>query len=339
MNDKSVNLLEKYDITVNRTSKGRGTIVCEAEEGKFVLKEYTGKKEKLELLDKLQNKINPIIKTDTLVRNKEGELWVQDVDESIYILKQNVDGRECSYKNEEDLNVAFKTMAQIHLTFRDISNSEDDLELPIYYYVDEMEKHTIECKHVYNYLRKLKTKTDFERALLKEYGYFMDKAIDVTKRACKQPREKYEDNIRLNGLYCHGDFQYHNIFTVSDLDNTKSRNGRQMSVCGITNFEHFAHDSGIKDIYLMLRKICEKNDWAIQKALKLLDIYQDIRPINDIEWESLKLRMEYPEKFWKIINFYYNSRKSWIPNRNYEKFEKLLEQERNKEEFINSVFG
>ena len=46
MNDKSLNVLEHYDISVNKTFKGRGTIICETDAGKFVLKEYKGKTEK-----------------------------------------------------------------------------------------------------------------------------------------------------------------------------------------------------------------------------------------------------------------------------------------------------
>lgn len=33
MNDKAVNVLEQYDMTVNRTFKGRGTIICDTDQG------------------------------------------------------------------------------------------------------------------------------------------------------------------------------------------------------------------------------------------------------------------------------------------------------------------
>ena len=43
MNDKAVNVLEQYDMTVNRTFKGRGTIICDTDQGMRVLKEYRGR--------------------------------------------------------------------------------------------------------------------------------------------------------------------------------------------------------------------------------------------------------------------------------------------------------
>lgn len=341
MNDKSLNVLEHYDISVNKTFKGRGTIICETDAGKFVLKEYKGKTEKLELLDRLQKGINPVVKTDSIVRSKEGELYVKENDNNVYILKQHIEGRECNYKSEEDIEAAFRVMAQLHMTFRDMYNIRNDTgqyQLPIFYYAREMQRHTTECTHIRNYLKKLKIKNDFERLLLKEYDYFLDKAVSVTQRALAQSKEQYEEYVLANGFYCHGDFQYHNILFISDNESQRGRNGRQSANCAVINFEHFAKDTGVRDIYLLLRKICEKNDWSIQKGYQMLDAYQNIRPLNDMEWNSLLLRMEYPEKFWKIANFYYNSRKSWISERNYEKLEKLICQEKNKEQFIRKIF-
>lgn len=70
----------------------------------------------------------------------------------------------------------------------------------------------------------------------------------------------------------------------------------------------------------------------------MLDAYQNKRRLTPIEWRSLQLRLMYPEKFWKIINFYYNSRKSWVSGRNYEKLESLINQERQKEKLIEKLF-
>ena len=103
-----------------------------------------------------------------LIRNKEGALFVKDIDNSIYILEEQVEGKECSYKSEEDIVKAFGAMAKLHLKFM-IPVSDDTYTMPVFFYADEMEKHTMECRRVKNYLKKLHSKTDFERALLQEY--------------------------------------------------------------------------------------------------------------------------------------------------------------------------
>ncbi len=329
MNDKAVNVLEQYDMTVSRTFKGRGTIICDTDQGMRVLKEYRGRTEKLELLYQLQGKLKDSLRTDMLIRTKEGALCVKDIDNSVYILEEQVDGKECSYKNEEDIVKACGAMAKLHLKFM-TPQSEKICLMPVFFYADEMERHTVECKRVRNYLRKLHNKTEFERALLKEYDYFLEKAVDVTRRAREESQAEYEAYVNSNGLYCHGDYQYHNVIFGK---------GNGGAYTGIVNLEHFAHDAGARDFYLLFRKISEKCDWSLDMAQSMLDAYQNRRVFPPIEWRSLCLRLAYPEKFWKIINFYYNSRKSWMPNRNYDKLESLIHQEKNREKLLNKFFS
>ena len=322
MNDKTVNILSQYDMEVTRTFKGRNTLICDTNKGTRVLKEYKGKTEKLQLLDELWQRLDSSIKTDRMVRNKDGGLFVKDTDGNMYILKEQIDGRECSYKNEEDIIKAFDAMAVLHNGFTFAGT--DDGGLPVYFYADEMAKHTQECRHVRNYLRKLRVKTDFERELLKQYDYFLKKAVEVTQLALKEPRDEYEDFVRDKGLYCHGDFQYHNVLFPKGNDN----------MTGIINFEHFMHDSGVRDFYFLFRKISEKCDWSGALAERMIDAYQRKREFAPCEWRAFKLKLAYPEKFWKIINFYFNSRKSWVPNRNLEKLEAVIRQEKYKEKLI-----
>ena len=337
MNDKAISVLEQYDITVNRTFKGRGTIICDTDKGMCVLKEYKGRTEKLELLYQLQCRLNDSLRTDVLVHNKEDALFVKDIDNSIYILEEQVEGKECSYKSEEDIIKAFGAMAKLHLKFMTpVSCTGLETEnrlytMPVFFYADEMEKHTRECRHVKNYLKKLRVKSDFERALLQEYDYFLEKANAITALASEQPRQEYEAYIRENGLYCHGDYQYHNVIFA--------KNGNSGHCAGVVNFEHFAHNSGALDFYLLFRKISEKSDWSLSLADHMLEAYQSKRHFAPCEWRALGLRLAYPEKFWKIINFYYNSRKSWMPNRNYETLESLIRQEQNKEKLVHKLFG
>lgn len=324
MNDRAVSVLENYDMEVMRTFKGRGTIICETSNGFRVLKEYKGKTEKLELLNLLQEKISETVKNDRIIRNKEGNLFCKDTEGIVYIVKEQIDGKECNYKNEDEILQAFQIMAKLHNGMR--YTGEMVQEPPIPYYVEEMEKHTKECRHARNYLRKLKIKSDFERVLLREYEYFMHKAEDILKKVREENREEYEDFVRSNGLFCHGDYQYHNvIFTPNDIS--------------VINLERFAHDSGVRDFYLLFRKISEKADWSVSLGEKMLNAYQRNRSFAPIELKQLYYRLAYPDKFWKIVNFYYNSKKSWIPDKNMEKLESLVKQEKAKEKLLNTLFS
>ena len=105
MNDRSVSVLEKYDLVVQSVSKGRNAYICETDKGIYTLEEYKGSLEKLACLESLLMQIEQsgCCKTDKLIRNREDELCSRDAEGLVYILKEYRTGKECSVRNKEEL--------------------------------------------------------------------------------------------------------------------------------------------------------------------------------------------------------------------------------------------
>ena len=103
-------------------------------------------------------------------------------------------------------------------------------------------------------------------------------------------------------------------------------------------FEKCSPDRPIRDLYLLMRKLLEKSNWSVSLGRELLSAYEEKKPLSALDRIDLYYRLCYPEKFWKIVNFYYNNGKAWIPERNREKLEKLKEQEQAKQNFLDEVF-
>ena len=76
MNDRAVSLFEKYELTIEKTKKGRGTIIAETDKGIKILTEYQGYKEKVDFLEGIMEEIKqngfPFI--DCYMRNKEEQI-------------------------------------------------------------------------------------------------------------------------------------------------------------------------------------------------------------------------------------------------------------------------
>ena len=53
MNDKGINVLEKYDFTVFRTYRGRGALILVTDRGTKILKEYNGSPKRLRKQEQL----------------------------------------------------------------------------------------------------------------------------------------------------------------------------------------------------------------------------------------------------------------------------------------------
>lgn len=319
MSDRSANVLENYEIEVLRTWKGRGAVLCETGQGILILKEYAGHKEKAVFQDALLHMIQEkgFNQVESIIRNKDQELLTQDLDGTMYLLKTYMDGRECNVRDLEECRRAAETLAALHKASR--------TEKPISDFVmthpvcQEFYKHNKELRKVRKYLKDRSQKTDFEIALLSTYDYFLNLALQVTEEMEQAEAESAQEEYYV----CHGDYQHHNIIV----------SGEEMY---IINFEKCLYDRPVRDLYLFMRKLLEKSGWSKETGFGLISAYEKNRPMEKEEHRQLYYRLAYPEKFWKIVNFYYNSGKAWIPDKNMEKLLRVTEQEKSKQMFLES---
>lgn len=325
MNDRAVGLLEQYDIEVLRTRKGRGAILCDTNQGCLIFKEYIGSEDKIRVQDKLLGRIADMgrVRVERIIPSKDGQLFVKDGDGICYILKTYFEGRECNIYDRTENSEAVRILAMLHSCME--LPAEECSGIAKASPLREYEKHNKELKKVRRFLKQKSQKSWFEISLQHNFDYFLNQALDVA--GDWQTYSSMEENAltRESLSFCHGDYQYHNIIRC-DKD-----------WC-IINFEKCMADNPIRDLYLLMRKLLEKSNWSITLGKELLAAYDTVRPVSAYSRIDLYYRLAYPEKFWKIVNFYYNSGKAWIPERNLEKLEKLLTQEKEKQQFLDAVF-
>lgn len=327
MNDRAIELLGQYEIEVLRTRKGRGAILCETSQGSLILKEYAGSQERIELQDRLLKQVAQagLVQVERIVPDREGALFVKDNDGVKYVLKTWQDGRECSIHDRGECAEAVRLLARLH---GEMTLPSDVPGLPSAFSAGkEYDKRNRELKRVRNYLQQKKQKSWFELRLRKALDGFLEQAQAVAEE-WKEYAGAQEDGAEA-GLaavpFCHGDYQYHNILLGS-------------SGWFLANFEKYIRDNPVRDLYLLLRKLLEKENWSVSLGAELLEAYGKERPVSAHSLIDLYYRLAYPEKFWKIANFYYNSGKAWIPGKNQEKLERVIEQEQEKQHFLDEVF-
>lgn len=326
MNDRAVSLLEQYEIEVLRTRKGRGAIICDTNQGCLIFKEYTGNEDRIAMQNKVLNHIGEAeqVAVEAIIPTAENTLFVKDNDGVKYILKTYREGRECNIYDKSECVEAVKVLARLH---ESMEISEELIEnVPVFSQEKEYEKHNKELKKVRKYLQQRSQKTWFEISLLNTFDYFLEQALQVSEewKQYQEVKDRNTDGTQTN-TFCHGDYQYHNIL-------------RCEKDWFIINFEKCMRDDPIRDLYLLLRKLLEKSNWSVTLGKELLAAYESERPVSALSRIDLYYRLAYPEKFWKIANFYYNSGKAWIPERNSEKLEKLMIQEKEKQQFLEEVF-
>ncbi len=329
MDEKALEVLEQYDLEVLRTWKGRGVYFIETSKGLHLLKEHRGSEEKLEKLWQLLTSLEPVqfFKTDLPVKNKEGTFLVKDQDEISYILKKWHDGRECDPRNELDVCRAMEGLAIFHTHARDLWEFETEETRARYEgtnLVREMEKRTRELKKVQTFIRRKQKKSEFESAYLEVIPGFLQEAGAICLKMKESGYEELRKEALMKGKICHGEYMQHNVL----FDRSKLI---------LTNFEHAHLDLQCVDVALFLRKVMEKQGWRIYQGEKLLHSYEVVCPLSEQERQILALRLSYPEKLWKLANHYYHSNKAWIPARNLDKLKTFVNQQKERERFVNRV--
>lgn len=329
LDENSLEVLEQYDLEVKRTWKGRGVYFVETAAGLHMLKEYRGSEEKLEKLWQLSLAFENVqfFKTDVPVRNKEGKFLVKDSEGKAYFLKVWKDGRECDPRSELDVCRCMEGLAIFHTAAKNVwefSSAEErrkyegtNLEL-------EMQRHTGELKKVQSFIRKKQRKNAFESGYLEIIPKFLEQALEITARMKGSGYEELQGNAIAQGMICHGEYTQHNVLL-----------GRQKLI--ITNFERAHLDLQCMDVALFLRKVMEKQGWKTAQGEKFLRAYEIVRPMEKKERQILALKMAYPEKLWKLANHYYHTNKAWIPEKDVEKLKTFVNQQKARENFVESV--
>ncbi len=313
-------ILEAYPFEFTDIQKGRGVYICLCKDGsRKILKEFSGSISKAELLDRFLKYLKERAgMAEQIVYTKEEQALFTDTDETRYYMRTWFEGRECDTRNREDILCAVRRLARFHM---DVAGFEEPLPQMMTRTPDFLERecgrHTRELHKVRNYIMSKKKKNEFETAFLNEYQYYLSQADDAVNRIQNMDKEPSGEYFGI----CHGDYSQHNLlFTAAGPV--------------IINYERFCRDAYISDFAHFFRKIMEKHNWNTGLGMDLISAYDKVRRLARWELQQLAVRMVYPEKFWKVANHYFNSRKSWANNRDSEKLSKICAQEKERTEFL-----
>lgn len=326
-NEKLSAVYEQYEQQITRTVRTRGAILCETAEGWKLLKEFRGSFSRLEMEAEVLNHLSKEnISTDSYLRNKDGQILTVDTDGTAYVMKNWFDGRECDVKNPQEILAAVRSLAKLHNGFIHITPQitnhvacEETIDLR-----EELFHHQKELKRARSFVRGRRKKNEFEYAILKHFDYFYMQGENAFNLLQKSDYEQRKKEAREKGIFCHGNYNQHNIIVSM----------RKMS---IVNFERSNCNLQVMDFYLFLRKIMEKQNWDKKLGFSMLEEYEWERELENGEFEILFAMLSYPEKFWKIVNHYYNGKKSWISQKDVDKLNNVIRQEEEKQRFLSEM--
>lgn len=324
MNERSLEVLKQYDIEMRSVARGRGGMLIETGSGVKLFLECVQPNAFYER----ENEITAAVTesgynlVDTYCKNHSGEIITVDDDGRRYLLKNWFDGRECNTRDIGDICDAIQALARLHTAMENVrvQSAERRGEALCDTYV----RHMKELKMASNYLKNKKKRTEFELLAYRNVAAFYEEAVAAVGKLNSPVIKECFRSVYERGELCHGSFNYHNvIFTEGRV--------------AVTNFDKCRNECQMLDLYQFMRKILEKYDWSIELAYKLLDEYNHAKALSQADMELLSAMFAFPEKFWKIINYYLNANKAWIPPKSIEKLKVAVEQNPNRRKFVETL--
>lgn len=358
MEDRSQEALKKYRLKIYNTYRARGAFLLETDWGLKLYKCFEGSKNRALFEHQVKEHLsqNGYYNTDLFVKTIDDEIVSEDSSGTQYIMKNWFWGEECNLKELSQIEMATANLARLHLALQNVEFAEEQFDHNISTdLMETFEKRNRELKRVRSYIRDKKQRNEFETSYLNYYDEFYQQGMDAARKLSHSSYSKLMEESVRNRKVCHGNYTYHNILMLKNKIEAFPKNPvdaewaarQQLSVADIsssagqmiasTNFEKAYIGLQISDLYQFVRKVMEKNDWDPMYGSNMIEAYDQVKPIDKEELKILYILLLYPEKFWKITNFYYNSKKSWISGRNIQKLNSIGEQNVKKDMFLRSL--
>ncbi len=330
MNDYGKSVLEQYELEFGNVRRGRGCLLAEAGDGRtYRLVEYNGSKVHLELEQEILRYLEKegSLLVECCIPNQKGCLYSLNRDQTGYVLRTCIEANECSTSSQGELLGAMKALAVFHRLMRgfhgtEVLQKECFVGVPL---DTEYERRLREMRRVMVYLRRKKKKNTYERSIEETIFPVISQGKEALEALRKSSYQEMYQTCLKEGRLSHGRYHYHNV-----------RFAGEQAV--ITGLENCCVQVQLADIYQFMRKVMEKCGWMPAIGQLLLEEYEKVLPLSQEEKEVLACMFAFPEKYWKQVNFYFNTRKSWVSAKSLEKLEKAVRQQVLRENFIQAVF-
>ena len=300
---RELEIERQFDIKIEKMIPNKGIYELSTNEGKRCLKRINYGVQKLHFIYGAKEHLikNGFTNIDRYFLSFEDNPYAI-VNEDIYTLSEWIEGRECDFQNDEDIVLASKALAKLHVAskgYEPPENSKLKTDLGRWPYL--MDKRITSFSKMRNMVRKKKNrKTDFDIQYLQHMEFYKElgiKAMDTLQES------QYGDICLLEEEakgFCHHDFTYHNII-MGDND-----------VVNVVDFDYCKREVRVYDLANYIIKVLKRRNWDIDLCKTIIDSYNTVQHLREEEYKVLYVFLMFPQRFWRLCNRYYYNESSWV---------------------------
>lgn len=312
---------DSYNMKISNITAYRDMYIASAETGKKLIRVSALKPERIKFISDVKEHLadKGFTNTDRNVMTIEGRPYALLNDQPVY-MTEFIDGRECNLDNKDETMNCARLLAQMHKASYCFKSSEDlNARSELYKLPQNFRKRLYEIKKLKKIAQRGKMKFDHMICESADYYYNIgEKALDMLMESDYGNLSRQAEK---SGIISHHDFNHHNIY-VKD------------SEMHVVNFEYCCFDIKAYDLVNLLRRKMRKCNWDIEEAVDILNEYGKIETISQSELEVMKIMLMFPQKFWRVINKYYNSRRSWSEKNYITRLQEVLDEKPYLEAFL-----
>lgn len=244
---------------------------------------------------------NGFFKVSRIRRTTEGNLYL-NYENGVYFIMDWIDGRECDYENPIELDIAVKTLVELHKASKGFQPS-----CPIPHYRDMLGKWPQIFKERSQELLQMKEialakkdKTKFDEIYLKHVDAYYEDSLEAMEGLKGFDYDGLVEQARKDQSFCHNDYAYHNILISYDHQDV-----------AVLDFDYCIFDLRINDIGSIIHRNLKKCNWDMERAEFIINSYHQASAITADELKGLYVYLRFPSDFWRISNQYYLENKDW----------------------------
>jgi len=308
-------VFKDFEISVKKCYKVRGAYICETNKGTKVIHKSDYTLTQINLQHKIKEHLiqRGFNGVDRLYLSKKDTPYTVYYNR-VFVMNDWQNATEIDFYNESDIHYTMKVLAKLH-------NAGEEFNAPGFK-VKEAKIKNLGTTYEKRYKESIKlkkrisnagNKTDFEVLYFQNSPAYMELQEMAMGLFDEEDYKGLIESAINKQTIAHHQYTYHNI---------KRSNEDHVIVSG---FERSGYDVQLTDLVYVIKRIMQKNQWDVDLLLEIIDSYNKIKPLSSKEWAIMQGMIIFPDKFSKLCNSYYYSKRRWNYNMFYRKLANMLE--------------
>ncbi len=232
----------------------------------------------------------------------EDSLPYCNVEDETYTILKNSSKEEINLNNKTQVLEAVKELAKFHQKAKNLSIDETYKTIKTFN-IDDIDKDIKEIDKIKKLVNKSKKKTEFDIYVLKNYNKYIERANKVKEVLLTTKYEELENESINNNHIC--------LNLIKEEQFTLKNDNIIINSLVESSIGYQLNDL-VKFIYRYLRKNIINENSDLLSVNEIIEAYNSINNIDDINMKIIEAKIMYPVEFFKVVKKHYQKHRGWI---------------------------